>query len=346
MEINGNISAQECITCGVPQGSILGPILFLIYVNNLQNSTNMKILSFADDTTVSTSSSDVLDLYNMANTEIAKLNDWFCANKLSLNAKKTKYIIFRPNLVHPDIQDRNITLNGHMVDRIGNNQPDKSFKFLGIYIDETLTWKHHTNNVCTKIPRTNYMINKVKHILPISSLKTLYSSLIHSHINYGLSIWGTGHTLNKVYKFQKKSIIIIHNKPYNYHTEPLSKHSKILKIDDQYKLNTVTLMHQLKHDKLPTSFDALKHMYFSTNNRFPTRQQELAQCSRFRTTFTSTIPFHKFPRLWNELLPVCHQITSTHIFKTKIQTSLLDSYSNQITCNYDRCKHCYPNIHV
>ena len=131
----------------------------------------------------------------MSNTEIAKLNDWFCANKLSLNAKKTKYIIFRPNLVHPDIQERNITLNGHMVDRIGNNQPDKSFKFLGMYIDKTLTWKHHTNNVCTKISRTNYMINKVKHILPISSLKTLYSSLIHSHINYGLSIWGTSHTL-------------------------------------------------------------------------------------------------------------------------------------------------------
>ena len=173
---------------------------------------------------------------------------WFCANKLSLNAKKTKYIIFRPNLVHPDIQDRNITLNGHMVDRIGNNQPDKSFKFLGIYIDETLTWKHHRNNVCTKILRTNYMMNKVKHILPISSLKTLCSSLIHSHINYGLSIWGTSHTLNKVYKLQKKSIRIIHNKPYNNHTEPLFKHSKILKIDDQYKLNAVTLMHQLKCD--------------------------------------------------------------------------------------------------
>ena len=60
-----------------------------------------------------------------------------------------------------------------MVDRIGTNQPDKSFKFLGIYMDETLTWKHHTNNVCTKILRTNYMIDKVKHILPISSLKTL-----------------------------------------------------------------------------------------------------------------------------------------------------------------------------
>ena len=100
------------------------------------------------------------------------------------------------------------------------------------------------------------MINKEKHILPISSLKTLYmySSLIHSHVNDGVSIWGTSHTLNTVYKLQKNSIRIIHNKPYNYHTEPLFKHSKILKIDYQYKLNAVTLMHQLKHNKLPTSF--------------------------------------------------------------------------------------------
>ena len=80
-----------------------------------------------------------------------------------------------------------------------------------------------------------------------------------------------------------------------------------------------------------------KTCFFPTNNRFPTRQKELAQCSRFRTTFTSKILFHKLPRLWNELPPVCHQITSKHICKTTIKTSLLDSYSNQITCNYDRC---------
>ena len=102
MEINGSISAQECITCGVLQGSILGPILLVLQ------------LPMYD-----------IYIYNMTNTEIAKLNDWFCANKLSLYANKTKYITFRPNLVHPDIQDRNITINGHMVDRIGNNQPDK-----------------------------------------------------------------------------------------------------------------------------------------------------------------------------------------------------------------------------
>ena len=150
----------------------------------------------------------------------------------------------------------------------------------------------------------------MKYILPISSLKTLFSSLIQSHINYGLSIWGTSHTLNKVYKLQNKSVRIIHNKPYNYHTEPLFKHSKILKIEDQYKLNAVTLKHQLKHNKLPTSFNS----FFFTNNRLPTRQQDLAKCSRFRTSLTSKIPLYKFLRLWNEILPVCHKSKSKNVY--------------------------------
>ena len=190
MVINDVTSSMEKIACGVPQGSILGPILFLIYVNDISNSCELNILSFADDTTASFSESDVTLLCQKVNLELAKLNDWFCANKLSLNAKKTKYILFRPTVTYPDLRNRHIMLNGHPVDRIGNNQKEKSFKFLGIHIDETLTWKHHIEKVSSKISRANYMISKVKKVLPKSSLKTLYSSLIHSHIHYGLIIWG------------------------------------------------------------------------------------------------------------------------------------------------------------
>ena len=264
MVINDVRSSMEKIACGVPQGSILGPILFLIYVNDISNSCELNILSFADDTTASFSESDVTLLYQKVNLELAKLNDWFCANKLSLNAKKTKCILFRPTVTYPDLRNRHIMLNGHPVDRIGNNQKEKSFKFLGIHIDETLTWKHHIEKVSSKISRANYMISKVKKVLPKSSLKTLYSSLIHSHIHYGLIIWGNGHSINKAYKLQKRSIRTIHNKPINFHTEPLFKQSQILTIDDQYKMNMLVFMHQLKHNKLPISFE-IDHQQDSNN---------------------------------------------------------------------------------
>jgi hypothetical protein len=185
-----NISPIETLTCGIPQGSILGPILFLLYVNDMHNATHMKLVSFADDTTISTSSSNISNLYATANEELIKLCDWLCSNKLSINISKTKYILFRPTTIFPDIQNRNVLLNGEKIDRIGHNQKYKSFKFLGIYIDETLTWKYHINKVISKIAWSNYIINKVKNILPSSCLKTLYSSIIHSHINCGLLAWG------------------------------------------------------------------------------------------------------------------------------------------------------------
>ncbi len=84
---------------------------------------------------------------------------------------------------------------------MGNNQNEKSLEFLGIYMDETLTWKHHIEKVCS-----NYIINKVKHVFAKSTLKTLYLTLIQSHINYGLSIWGSSYSIGRAQKAQKKSI--------------------------------------------------------------------------------------------------------------------------------------------
>ena len=204
MDLYNIKSSLADITCGVPQGSILGPILFLIYMNDISNSTNLHILSFADDTTVTMSSPDVFGLYAIMNMELEKLNDWFRANRLCLNVKKTKYILFRPTTNYPKTINENIYLNGQQVDRVGNNQNEKSFKFLGIHLDETLTWKYHTQNVCSKIARSNYIINKVKNVIPKSSLKTLYSSLIQSHINYGILVWGCSHFTEKVNKKQKQ----------------------------------------------------------------------------------------------------------------------------------------------
>ena len=90
------ISSYQHVPCGVPQGSILGPLLYLIYVNDIWKSCDSKIFSFADDTTLCVSSPNLDDLYDAINNDINKMHTWLCANRLSLNAKKTKYIVIRP----------------------------------------------------------------------------------------------------------------------------------------------------------------------------------------------------------------------------------------------------------
>ena len=153
MELYGKKSNRKVVTCGVPQGSILGPILFLMYVNDIHKCTSLDVLSFADDTTILCSSYDIKALYDEMNFELGKLSEWFKANKLCLNIKKTKYILFQPNNAHiaRKSQDFDIFIDGQKVDQISHSNSDKSFKFLGLHIDETLSWRYHAQKVCAKI---------------------------------------------------------------------------------------------------------------------------------------------------------------------------------------------------
>ena len=110
VQLENSKSSLKPIRCGVPQSSIQGPLLYLIYVNDIENSCDSNILSFADDTTIYSSHSDINSLFEMGNTEINNLYIWLCTNKLSLNAGKTKYIIIKPRQRHGDISGRNISI--------------------------------------------------------------------------------------------------------------------------------------------------------------------------------------------------------------------------------------------
>ncbi len=338
LEVYNAKSTLETLSCGVPQGSILGPILFLIYVNDISFSTNLRVLSFADDTRVSLSLNNIPVLYQNMNSELEKLNTWFKANRLCLNVKKTKYMLFSPNYSRRIPNGR----NGQEVDQVCSDGQEKSFKFLGIHLDENLSWKSHIHKVCKKMSSANYIINKTKNILPESTLKNLYSSLVHSHINYGLLLWGCSKSIGQVVKMQKKSIRIIHGKPFNYHTEPLFKSSNILKIQDQYKYNVLLFMHQLKAKKLPSSFHYLHVDYFTNRQQPHTRQINLANCKTPRTTYAYLLPFHQFPKAWNELDTSYHEIISISRFKGKIRTTMINTYASIIYCTNIRCKQCYP----
>ena len=174
------------IKIGVPQGSILGPLLYLVYVNDIGNSCSGSILSFADDTTLITSHANLLDLYTIANRNINELFMWFCANKLSLNAGKTKYIVLRPRHMKQNFSLHTVHIGDTVISRIGNDCIEKTTKFLGMHLDENLSWKYHINEVNKKVSRALFSIKQVKKILPLHCLRTLYNALIQPHLSYGI----------------------------------------------------------------------------------------------------------------------------------------------------------------
>ena len=234
VEIDGHKSAYSEINCGVPQGSILGPLLYLIYVNDIGFSCNGKILSFADDTTIVVSDSNIDQLYNRANLLINNLFEWFCSNRLSLNANKTKYIVIRPTSLRGDLSKKDIFIVNTKLSRIGNDCDEKSAKFLGILFDEHLTWKKHLSHINKKISWALFSIKQVKNVLPKQCLRTLYFSLIHPHLSYGILVWGntTQSALRQTILLQKRAIRVINNAKYNSHTDPLFRKSRVLKLTD------------------------------------------------------------------------------------------------------------------
>ena len=205
-EVHNTSSSLRNISCGVPQGSILGPILFLIYINDIQFCSELNLLSYADDTTVYASGTNLADIETVMNTELTKLDDWFRSNKLALNVSKSKYSIFSPSkMTHSNIS---INICNSVLER------EHSTKFLGLNIDEQLTWKSHINKLKAKLSSSIYIINRIKNHLPHKALKDIYYTLIHSHLIYGNTAWGASSQIEHLFKIQKKAIRLINRKTF------------------------------------------------------------------------------------------------------------------------------------
>ena len=166
------------VKCGVPQGSILGSLLFLVFVNDLSNSTKvLHPVLFADDTNLFCSDNNIRTLFETANQELSQINDWFLANKLSLNVEKTKYMLF-----HKCIDQENfplklplLQLNSNIIER------ENSLKFLGVILDEHLTWK---KTYTTQVSKNFGVLYKASKLINSKCLRSIYFSFIRSYINY------------------------------------------------------------------------------------------------------------------------------------------------------------------
>ena len=211
-EVNGKISNSKPIEVGVQQGSILGPLLFLIYINDFPKClTSGKAIMFADDTNLFFNSSSYKALYEVTNTQLKHVEAWLSANKLTLNTDKTLYVAFRtPNSLPPPAA-LSIQFKNKHLKRVN------SCKFLGLTINEHLSWKPHMQWLLQKLRCSYHVINKVKQYLDKSSLLTLYHSLINSYVQYCVISWchGNASMIQKLQKVSTKAINLINTKQKN-----------------------------------------------------------------------------------------------------------------------------------
>ena len=345
VDFSNNLSDPIEIEYGVPQGSILGPLLYLIYVNDIGTCTNGHIYSFADDTTLVISDEKPDVLFQKSNIAVDKLYNWFCANGLSLNPQKTKYIIIKSPRSNCDFTNLEIKINGSKLERIGLGNKEKSTKFLGVHIDEYLNWKPHLNFINGKISRALFGIRQVKNILPKDCLKTLYHAIIHPYIDYCLLAWGgaSSSTLNRTNTLQKKALRVISKSNYNSHTEPILKQLKILKLRDQYELNVTLFMHKYINNKLPSSFQNIFKLNHQVQINHNTRQANQMYISRCFSNFSEKLPLFEFPKIWNKWrneISCLPENVSLNKMKKTVTSVMLDAYASHIQCQNPLCKDC------
>ena len=319
------VSLNDCnsdvlnVKCGVPQGSILGPKLFILYINDICNVTKiLNFILFADDTNIFCSGKDLKSLCKTVSMELDKLNVWFAVNKLSLNVSKTNFILFGNRKHNEDV---NITINNVKIDRVYVT------KFLGVLIDSNLNWKEHIDSINNKISKSIAIIYRASKILNTDSLYTLYCTLILPYLSYCIENWGNTHesNLSKILLKQKRVIRIISRAKYYDHTNPLFKKLKILKLKDLIELRSAIFIYRANCHTLPKNLQSILN-FNTVNKNYNLRNKQDYQHKYVRTKQKQMCLSIYGIKLWNNLHDDIKQCKHIHSFKTKYKKNLINKY--------------------
>ena len=313
------------VSYGTPQGSCLGPLIFLIFTNDLhRHLVYSSSILFADDTTLYKTHRKLIYLKWCLEDDLCTLSDWFAANKLTLNLDKTVCMLFQKN-------NKNIEIELKVKDMIVVNQ--KETKFLGMWLDQSLSWHSHIQKLILKIKRNKYLLNNGKHLMDQSTKKLVYHSHIVSHIRYGMLLWGKNagkEQLNKLQKLQTKCLDLVQGNKMNTN---LNRTLGILSIEDMIKLENMKFGYKLVHWMLPQKIVEIcykdsnqepltkTHPYSTRNKSVPNLPRNMKKT--YRESFLC-----KGPQSWLTLSVETKNKYNLKTFTNKCKEILL---SNQMT---------------
>ena len=320
--VNSVESSLHNVSCGVPQGSVLGPLLFLVYINDINNAVqNNQLKLFADDTNLFIFDRDIVILERKANECLKNMAIWFNVNKLSLNIEKTCYALFCPKSRKVVDLSLNLVINNQKIKKVN------SCKYLGVLIDDTLKWDEHINYIYKKIIKFTSIFYKVRDILPRDCLSKLYYSFVHPHILYGIEVYANASksSLDKLCKLNNKLLRILLCKNMSTPVHKLYASLNILPIPILHEMQLLTFVQKcIFHQNLvPKIF----HNYFSFNkflHSYSTRLNSDLHIGSARTNYGLKHTVHRGSKLWNDLPSNLKLVCSVFTFKKNLKSYLLN----------------------
>lgn len=297
-------SRTHKVKLGVPQGSVLGPLLFMLFVNDLPEyiKNDGHVTMFADDTTISTTAISVEKVQLQADNIINILSAWCDSNKLILNTKKTVVMNFHIRRSLPT--DFKI---------LGMELEDNT-KYLGTVLDSKLSWDGHIDTVCKKLNKAYFGILQMKDTLDENGLVNIYYALAYSHISLNIISWGCGREMGRVFILQKRLLRLIYRLRYSESCRMIFKEKKILTLPCVYIFKCVMYTKQ--------NLDLFGKI--SDGHSYLTRHGELLSIPSHKTTTFKHSPLYNCISLYNALPITLRQINSTKLFKNRVKTILLE----------------------
>ena len=328
--VDGCLSALCLIEWGVPQGSVLGPLLFLIFINDLPLASDLYTWLFADDSVFVQSAKSAGDLENIMNTEVDKIQKWLLTNKLSVHyVKKSQFMLI--DLTTPrnnPHQDFTLGMGGFPIERT------TTYKYLGVIIDDKMTWKYHIEKLCKKLSSVAGILYRIQNRLSRKCLMLIYHGFVSSRLRYGVLCWGTAAKthLNKLNVIHNR---VVRNITFNNRRAsagPIYKSLNILTLNGSLLSEQAKFIYQFTNNLLPSTFDNYMEKPNHSHNTRYASQQNFCR-TRVRTKRAQNTLECLWPKVWSKLPNDLKQADTFNIFKKKLKTYLLqnDVYSTPIT---------------
>ena len=320
--VNGVESNWLTVVCGVPQGSVLGPLLFLLYTNDLSNASDFDINLFADDTCLLLCNESLIELQIHCNREAKLVDDWFKANKLTANSKKASNFLLSHCTSNSSTANFNIQMGAVQLKRV------ESVKYLGVILDDRVTWSDQIDYLSKRLSCSAGIFSKLRYYIDTKTMIEMYHALFNSKVLYGILCWGATSTtnINKLQVLQNKALRNMNKAPRYYRLDNFYLNHRILKVQELYQLEIAKFMHSHSHGNLPacfTSFFVESRFLHNYTTRFSSSRNY--NITNFRTNRGQRSIQFLGPKVWNQVPNEIRNV-SKQTFKNEMKRLIFSRY--------------------